>query len=141
MTTYWDSRIIKFLRWIIFIPIGMILVSWLETLPPRVVIYAMSTKPEFNYLTLIIGIFVVSILGTIFFLWLFLICASVTLSCNVIAPNGKIASIIFGTVYCLLALPQLIDSRIQGLPWIITAYLCAVMIIVTSSTVLSYRAV
>ena len=99
--SFWQTGFGRFIRWLVFLPIGGILVSILQALPPLAVLWAWEYKLEFNLLTLLIGIFVVGFLGTIGSLWVVGLGMTPYLSCKVIAPNNKVGSVIFGTLFCL----------------------------------------
>src|SRR4029453_8338538 len=81
--------------------IGFVLGSILQSLPPLGVELARAYKPEFNFLTILIAIIVVSILTTVVGLWFFGVFGTPVLSCRIIAPNHRVASVMFGTLFCL----------------------------------------
>ena len=91
----------RIIRWLVFIPVGFLLVGILQALPPFAVMWAHSYRPEFSFLTIILAIIVVSILGTVGWFWLLGVWATPMLSCRIIAPHPQVAAVIFGTLFCL----------------------------------------
>ena len=100
-TPFWSNAFGKLIRWLVFIPIGFVLGSILQSLPPLGVELARRYKPEFNFLTILIAIVVVSILGSVGWFWVLGVAATPVLACRVIAPNHRVGAVIFGTLFCL----------------------------------------
>lgn len=100
-TTFWNKPFGKLIRWLAFIPVGFALGGFLEALPPLGVELARAYQPEVNFLTIIMAIVVVAISPWIGPLWFAAVYGTPLLSCRVIAPNHRVGSIVFGTLFCV----------------------------------------
>jgi hypothetical protein len=137
--SFWQTGFGRFIRWLVFLPIGAILVSILQALPPLAVLWAWGYKLEFNLLTLIIGIFVVSILGAIGWWWFIGLFMTPYLSCKVIAPNNKVGSVIFGTLFCLFQGIFILSLFGHDPSWVFIIYQIVIAGIVIGGTVMAYK--
>ena len=118
----WNSVPMKIVRWILFLPIGWVLWLILYALPILAVSITASWKPEFSFLILLIGLIVISFVGAFLGLWLFALSFTPVLACRIIAPNNKIASVIYGTIFVPYAVATFIMMINNGTPWIILGY-------------------
>jgi hypothetical protein len=98
-TSFWNKPFGKLIRWLAFIPVGCVLGSILQILPPLGVELARSYKPEFNFLTILIAVFAVSIGTTVVWFWGAGVFLTAVLSCRIIAPNHRVGSVIGGTLF------------------------------------------
>jgi hypothetical protein len=100
-TSFWNNPFGKLIRWLAFIPVGFVLGSILQVIPPLGVALAREYKPEFNFLTVFLAIFAVSIVGTVGWFWALGVFFTPVLSCRTIAPNHRVGSVIAGTLFCV----------------------------------------
>jgi len=136
---FWQGGFGKLLRWLTFLPLAFLSIGILQHLPVKAVIWASGYKPEFSFLTLIIGLIALSILGTLGWLWFLGLSMTPYLTCGVIAPNNKIATVIFGTLFCLFQGLFLFGVFYSDAHWIYKVYMLVVSIIVIGSTVVAYQ--
>ncbi|MBW7893815.1 MAG: hypothetical protein H3C27_01775 [Opitutaceae bacterium] len=99
--TFWQSTVGKILRWVLFLPVGLLVSALLESIPIFAYRYAANVELRLTLLTLIIGVIVVSMLFTVLVYWFIGVFFTPKLSCGMIAPTPKIASVIFGTLFVL----------------------------------------
>lgn len=99
--SFWQSTLGKVLRWLLFLPIGFLVTAFLEVIPIFAYGFAANLEMRFTLLTLIIGIVVVSLLLTFSVYWFVGVFFIPKLSCGLVAPTPKVASVIFGTLFVL----------------------------------------
>lgn len=137
--SFWQTVFGRVIRWLLFLPVGFILVSILASLPPMALALAWGYKPEFSFLILIAAIFVVSIGGTIFCFWVGGVWMTPYLICRVIAPNNKVGSVIFGTLFCLYWVINILMSFLGDASWVLIIYQMVFVGIVIGGTVMAYQ--
>lgn len=140
LSSFWQGRFGKLLRWMVFLPIAFIIIFILQDLPVRVFAWASETRPVLSFLTIIIGLIVVSILGTFAWLWFLGMSLTPLLACGVVAPNSKIGAVIFGTLYCLAHGIYLLSVLQSNAHWIFSAYYLVCGVIIVYGTVMTYKA-
>ena len=138
-TPFWQTGFGQLLRWLVFLPIGLFLTVILQGLPPGAVGLARAYKPEFNFLTIIIAIIVVSFLGIFLSLWLACVWMTPFLSCTLIAPNKKVALVIFGTIFCLFQGEFMLSLLSDGTSWIFFTYQLSFSGLLIGGIVLAYK--
>jgi len=67
--SFWRTGRGRFIRWFAFLPIGVVLSGLLHAIPLLAIEYARGYRPELNFFTIVMALFVVSILGTLICLW------------------------------------------------------------------------
>ncbi|MBU2574061.1 MAG: hypothetical protein KKH28_08310 [Elusimicrobia bacterium] len=135
---FWQTGFGKSIRWLLFLPVGYILVYILQVVPPLVAAMALHYKPEFNFLVLIIGIIAVSLLCTLGSFWVMGVFMTPTLCCKIIAPNNKIGSVIFGTLFCLFQGFNILASFGLAHYWVSIIYQTVFGAITIGGTVMAY---
>lgn len=118
----WDSGSAKILRWLFFLPIGFLLAGILQMLPPLAVEWARGFRPEISFLTIVLAVIAVSILGTVCWLWFAAVVMSPVLASRIIAPHRKIAAVIFGTLFCLFQALFVLRVFLEGGSWVYLGY-------------------
>ena len=106
---FWQTIIGKALRWLAFVPIGIILTIAIEVLTILGTIWLFRGDLR---LFIIIGI-LFGALFTAIPLIMYTFYGAIYLSTVIICPTPKVGSIIFGTIYYLLTLPLLIGMFIN----------------------------
>lgn len=81
----------KFLRWVIFIPVGFILMTILNILPQMIFLIKCES--------IITAIFLGGLLLSLFLVWIYAIILTPLFVCTKIAPKREVASILFGMLY------------------------------------------
>lgn len=97
--SFWDKQIGRAIRWVAFLPIGYVLAGLLYAIPIFAAAYAMSYKVEMTLFSIVIAVFLVSIALALINFWFVGVYSVPVLACGLIAPNNKIASVIYGTLY------------------------------------------
>ncbi len=97
--SFWDKQIGRVIRWVVFLPTGFVLAFLLYYIPIFAVAYAMSYDIEMTLFSIMLAIFLVSIALVLVNFWFIGVYSVPMLSCGLIAPNAKVASIIYGTFY------------------------------------------
>jgi hypothetical protein len=96
----WNSIAGKVCRWILFLPVGLLAAALLESIPIFAFQFAANYELRFTLLTVIVTIFVSAfVLGGIAY-WFAGVVLLPTLACGRIAPTPKVASVMFGTLFC-----------------------------------------
>ena len=136
---FWQSGFGKFIRWLVFLPIGFVLGSVLQSIPPIVVAFAASYKPQFSFLVLILALIVLSMLLTCIWLWGLAVFGTPYLSCRVIAPNHRVASVIFATLFIFCELAFILGLIGRREPWILVIYNIIFSAIFVGGCVVAYK--
>jgi len=137
--TFWQSTAGKTLRWVLFLPVGLLVAALLESVPIFAYRYAASVELRFTLLTLIIGIIVVSLLFTVSVHWLIAVFFTPKLSCGLIAPTPKIAAVIFGTLFLLFQRRTLLSMVLGGQTgWGIIIYKALFSLLLMGGVVATY---
>jgi len=132
-------RPVKLLRWILFLPVGLFAASVLELIPIFIYQFASTVELRFTLLMLIIGIVVAPFVLGFVWLWLWAVLMTPTLSCSVIAPSPKIASVIFGTLYVLFQIVTLLRMVFtDGEVWGIIVYMILFSLLMIGGVYASY---
>ncbi|MCG8345303.1 MAG: hypothetical protein MI685_09135 [Chlorobiales bacterium] len=97
--SFWDKQIGRVIRWIAFLPTGFALAFLLYYIPIFAVAYAMSYNIEMTLFSIMLAIFLVSVALGFMSFWFMGVYSVPMLCCGFIAPNAKVASIIYGTFY------------------------------------------
>lgn len=97
--TFWQSNGGRILRWLLFLPIGLLVGAVLESIPILAFRFAATVELRFTLLTLIIGLVFAPFLTSLVALWFYGVFLTPMLACGIIAPTPKIASVIFGTLF------------------------------------------
>lgn len=127
------------LRWILFLPVAFICLALLQVFPLVVIAAAHSIELRFTLLTLILGIIAASILVSLVGVWFAGVFATPVLACSVIAPNKRIASVIFGTLFVPLQGLNAIGDIVRHEPWLEVAYQIGFLILVLVGTIAAYQ--
>jgi len=102
MANIWSSIPVKIVRAILFIPIGLIILFVLQAIP-IVLFNWIALKPfTLNWLSVLAALFIVSIGGGIAYFYAMLVFFSPMLTCKIIAPWCRVATIIFGVLFVVL---------------------------------------
>lgn len=136
---FWNSTFGKVLRWIFFLPVSFLAAAILEAIPIFAYGYAANLELKFTLLTLIIGIICASLLFALIWFWFAGVCFTPMITCGLIAPTPKVASVIFGTAFVLLqglSLLALILSERIG--WGVIIYKILFSILLIAGTVATY---
>ena len=137
--SFWHTTTGKVLRWILFLPVGLVAASVLEVIPIFSYRFASTVELRFTLLTLIIGIVVVSFLFTFVLLWFMGVFFTPTLSCSLIAPTPKVASVIFGTLFVLFQALTLLPMFVtDDTGWGIIIYKILFSLLLIGGVVASY---
>ncbi len=136
---FWQNRVGRVLRWIVFLPIGVVLASVLQSIPPLAVVFAASWHPQFSFLILILGVIAVSILGTLATLWFAASLYTPVLVCRFIAPNHRVAAIVFA-MFSILYEGSFILRLVGDTPWLLVIYHIVFTIILVAGCVVAYKA-
>ena len=105
---FWKSGFGKFLRWILFLPIAFTLSSILQLIPLCAVSFAAGYEMRLTLLTILGCIVLLSVITPLFYFWLMAVFMMPRLVCAVIAPNTRVASVMYGTLFCLGAIWSLV---------------------------------
>ncbi|MFU8857466.1 MAG: hypothetical protein ACNA8S_10750 [Deferrisomatales bacterium] len=137
--SFWESGVGRLIRWLAFLPIAFFLISLLQTIPVRTVFWAANYIPDLNLLTLILAIVAVSLIGTAGWFWVLGVSMTPVFACGVIAPNAKVGSVIFGTLYCLIQGLFLLGVLSSGAHWVFKGYQLVFGLIVLGGTIGAYK--
>jgi hypothetical protein len=135
---FWQNRVGRVLRWIVFLPIGVVLASVLQSIPPLAVVLAASWHPHFSFLILILGLIALSILGTLAWFWFMASLFTPVLACRVIAPNHRVAAVVFPTLSILYE-GSFILRLVGDTPWLLVIYHVIFTIILVAGCVVAYK--
>lgn len=136
----WTTGFGRLIRWLLFIPIGYLLACILQTLPPLAFALAWGWKLEFNFFVLIVAVIAVSFLTSICVFWCACVYLTPYLSCKIIAPDNKVGSVIFGTLFCLFQGIFLLKELLGHDPsWLSIIYQIVFAGIVIVGTVTAYK--
>lgn len=143
--SFWQSRFGRFLRWVAFLPVGVVLVTILQALPTMVVNLAVYLivrwELKLNFLTGLLAVVMLCLICPmiLFYTWFPWLYKTPVLSCAIIAPNNKIASVIFGALFCIFQGWYLLSLFTEATFWIFRWYQLAFTGIVLAGTVASYQ--
>ncbi len=103
----------------------------------------MVYKPEINFLTILLAVVVVPIVGPllIFFLisWGAGVVASSVLCCRAVAPKPQIAAVVFGTLFCLAQAIIIFGVIQQGYSWVLVTYHVIFDVLTLVGIVIAYK--
>jgi hypothetical protein len=136
--SFWQNPFGRVLRWIAFLPVGVVLASVLQSIPPLVVVFAASWRPQFSFLILILGLIVLSVLGTLAWFWVMASFFTPVLACRVIAPNHRVAAVVFATL-SVLCEGSFILRLVGDTPWLLVIYHIVFTIILVAGCVMAYK--
>ena len=136
--SFWNSAIGKLCRWVLFLPIGIIAAALLESIPIIAFQVAANVELRFTLLTLIVGIFVATLVFSALAYWFIAVFAVPSLACSRIAPNPKVASVIFGTLFVLFQGVTLWGMIRGETGWGIIAYKIMFSVLLLGGTVMAY---
>jgi hypothetical protein len=136
---FWQTGFGRFIRWLVFLPIGCVLVAILQALPPLAVRLASGYKPEFSCLVLLLAIVAAGMLIPICSMWFMGVWMTPYLSCRLIAPNHKVGSVIFGTLFCLFQGIFILTLFGGDYSWVEILYQILFTAIVIGGTVAAYK--
>jgi len=138
---FWQSGIGQLLRWLAFLPCAFFLSSILQVIPPVAVGFASAYKPDFSsLLTYIFAIpcfVLIGVLGVM--MWGAGVFWAPYISCCKIAPNNKIAAVMFGTLFCSLQGLDWFFLLAEGTSWIFFTYQLGFAGLLIWGIVLAYK--
>lgn len=124
MTNFWESKLGKFLRWALYIPLGVTFLELLKGLSILFLVWFFEDMRGF----LIIGI----LFGGVVFIWFacYLYYFSILLI-SLCCPSPKKGMVVFGTFYYLFALLAIISYFQKGnsttLHFVIGTIVCGII--------------
>lgn len=137
---FWAGSVGRIMRWILFLPVGLTVVFLLTLIPPLFYFWAMSYKIDMSLGSIMLAIFAVSMAFSLLSLWVGAVYYSAVFSCLIVAPNPKVASVIYGTMYVLfLVINPLYTQLSSGYHFMQVIYTIAVAIIHTVGIVSAYH--
>lgn len=126
----WDSALMHLVRWVIFLPIAFVLLAIVEWIALSAIQFSLDVELKFTLFTLLLGIFIFSV-GSLIVVPFFAALYSVPrIACTIVAPRPRGALIVFGTLFVLFSIANLIG--LLGLaPWWVIVFkiivFCSVM--------------
>ncbi len=137
---FWQTKIGRFFRWLVFLPLCFTLTAILQVIPPWIGrLIENYPRRDLNLLTIMFAGFVASFLLGVAYWWLIGLIMSIRLCCYQIAPNNKVASVIFGSLFCVFQWSFLASYRGTNMPWLFWVYQTVFSILVIVGTVLTYK--
>ena len=120
-------------------PVGLLAAAILEVIPIFAYRFAATVELKFTLLTLIIGIIIVSFIFLLLSLWWVGVFLTPTLSCRVIAPVPKVATVIYATIFVLFQVPTLVGMFRDGTGWAIILFKMLFSVLLLGGVVVAYR--
>lgn len=132
----WPGCVIK---WVVFLPLAFLLSGILQVLPLIAVELARGYQPEINFLTILIAVFVVSIVGIFLIYWGRAVVMTPVFCCFVIAPKAEVAAVVFGALFCLSQASWVFGVIQQGDSWVFVAYHVLFGVLTVFGIVIAYK--
>jgi phosphoglycerol transferase MdoB-like AlkP superfamily enzyme len=113
---------VRALRWVLFVPVGMVLQNVLQMIPPILAAWVFPIEIASVLLRLAVAVVVVVVGGSLL-LWLGgLVYVISVVSCRQIAPRLRVAQIIYGAAVAVLGLCLIVLGVVQSAGFLINAY-------------------
>ena len=125
------------IRWVSFIPIAFILTTLLYAVPPLLYHYASTYELSFTLLSILTVLFSFTLFFWVVWLWGMGVFYTPILSCVVIAPNNKVASIVYGIFFASYIISGITFSIKNG-DWI-AVYSLLFSVLHLFGVVIAYR--
>ena len=112
MLDFWQSRTGRLLRWLLFVPAGFAIATFLEW--PPIAIARGIEDIKLTWWTLIILALASVVLLFLAMWWLGLVFLLPKVICRVIAPSPRIAALIFGTFFVTVRMAEVLTDVTLG---------------------------
>ena len=112
----WSSVPVKVLRWIAFLPLAFLLLALWQALGAFCWRLLADVKVD-SLLEVVIAIIIAGVAINLVFLWIAAFAGIPYYLCTVVAPNSRVAAVMFGTLFGFLHGSRVVFLFVEGALW------------------------